>query len=181
MTRITILEREDMNAEQGKVFDDIKESGSPTGGPFWAYIRHPVLMRLTSDLGGYLRESDLSGRERQIAVLTVIRFWGGNYPWAVQVRSSLDVGLDQEIVDAINRRRDPPITDPRERAAYQVASELVSTHRLSDQTYAAAEAAFGVDQLVNLVAAVGHFSMVCCTANAFDLTPPDDAPARLAE
>ena len=140
MTRITILEREDMNTEQGKVFDDIKAAGSPTGGPFWAYIRHPILMRLTSDLGGYLRESDLSGRERQIAVLTVIRFWGGNYPWAVQVRSSLDVGLDQEIVDAINRRREPPITDPRERAAYQVASELASTHRLSDQTYAAAEA-----------------------------------------
>ncbi len=181
MTRITILEREDMSAEQGKVFDDIKESGNPTGGPFWAYIRHPALMRLASDLGGYLRDSELSARERQIAVLTVVRFWDANYPWAVQVRNSLAAGLDQEIVDAINARKDPPITDPRERSAWQVATELVSTHRLSDQTYAAAEAALGVDQLVNLVAAVGHFSMVCCTANAFDITPPDSAPARLAE
>ena len=75
----------------------------------------------------------------------------------------------------------PAHPDPRERAAWRVATELVSTHRLSDETYAAAEAAFGVDDLVNLVAAVGHFSMVCCTANAFDITPPDNVPARLAD
>ena len=181
MTRITILERAEMTAEQGKVFDDIEASGSPTGGPFWAYIRHPDLMRLTSDLGGYLRDSGLGARERQIAVLTVVRFWDAAYPWAVQVRNSLAVGLDREIVDAINARAEPPTADPRERLAWRVASELVSTHRLSDRTYAEAEAAYGVDQLVNLVAAVGHFSMVSCTANAFDLAPPDSAPARLAE
>ncbi len=181
MTRITILEREDMNAEQGEVFDDIEASGNPTGGPFWAYIRHPGLMRLTSDLGGYLRDSDLAARERQIAVLTVIRYWDGNYPWAVQVRNSLAAGLDQAVVDAINARKEPPVSDPRERLAWQAATELVTAHRLSDRTYAEAEAAFGVEQLVNLVAVIGHFSMVCCTANAFDITPPDSAPARLAD
>lgn len=181
MTRIKVLGREELNADQGKVYDSINDVGGPVGGPFWAYIRHPALMRLTSDLGTYLRESDLSDRERQIVVLTVVRFWDGNYPWAVQVRASLAAEVDQAIIDAINARKDPPITDPRERAAYQVATELVSTHRLSNETYAAAEAAFGVEQLVNVVAAVGHFSMVCCTANAFDITPPDSVPARLLD
>jgi hypothetical protein len=33
--------------------------------------------------------------------------------------------------------------------------------------------------LVALVARIGSFSMTCCTANAFDITPPDDAPDRL--
>lgn len=181
MTRIKILDRDGLNAEQGEVYDEISAAGNPVGGPFWAYIRQPKLMRLTSGLGTYLRESDLGARERQIVVLAVVRFWDGNYPWAVQVRASLAAGLDQAIIDAINARQDPPITDPRERAAWRVATELVSTHRLSDETYAAAEAAFGVDDLVNLVAAVGHFSMVCCTANAFDITPPDNVPARLAD
>ena len=181
MTRITVLERAEMSAEQGKVFDEVAASGNPTGGPFWAYVRHPALMRLTSDLGGYLRDCGLGARERMIAVLTVIRFWDAHYPWAVQVRNARAAGLEKEVVDAINAREDPPIEDPRERLAWQVATELLSTHRLSEQIYGAAEAAYGTDQLVNLVAAIGHFSMVSCTANAFDLAPPDSAPARLAE
>jgi hypothetical protein len=49
----------------------------------------------------------------------------------------------------------------------------------NDATHAAAEATFGTEELVALVARIGSFSMTCCTANAFDITPPDDAPARL--
>ncbi|MEE8332954.1 MAG: hypothetical protein V3R85_03820, partial [Alphaproteobacteria bacterium] len=62
---------------------------------------------------------------------------------------------------------------------HQVASELLSDRGLSEATYAAAAAAFDEVALVTLVAQIGAFSMTCCTANAFDVTPPDDAPARL--
>jgi 4-carboxymuconolactone decarboxylase len=96
------------------------------------------------------------------------------------VRASLAAGLDQATIDAINERRTPPLNDPREKSAHDVARELLAEHRLSDATYAAAEKAYGIEGLVSLVAAVGQFSMVSCTANAFDITPPDDAPSRLA-
>lgn len=179
MTRMKILGREDMNDEQGALYDQIGEEGGPRAGPYWAYIRHPKLMRLCQDVGNWFRESDLSGRERQIAVLTVVRFWDANYPWAVQVRASLAAGLDQDTIDAINERRDPGLTDPREKMAYEVASQLVNNHRMSDETYADAEKLFGDAGLVALVGAAGYFGMVATTANAIDATPPDDAPARL--
>lgn len=179
MTRIKIIDRAEMNDEQGSLYDTIQKEGGPVGGPYWAYIRNPKLMRLAQDVSNCLRAGPLSDRERQIAILTVIRFWSANYPWAVQVRNSLASGVDQDIVDAINARKDPGLTDPREQAAYNVAKELVADHGLSDATYAAAEKAFGVEDLVDLVAVIGQFSMVCCTANAFDITPPDSAPARL--
>lgn len=180
MTRIAVLKRDDMNAEQGRVYDEAKAAGGPLGGPNWAYIRKPKLFAASQAMGVVLRESGLSGRERQIAVLTVVRHWGAKYPWAVQVRASLAAGLDQATIDAINERRTPPLTDPREKSAHDVARELLAEHRLSDATYAAAEKAYGIEGLVSLVAAVGQFSMVSCTANAFDITPPDDAPSRLA-
>lgn len=179
MTRIAILKRDDMNDEQGQVYDDIDAAGGPLGGPYWAYIRRPKLMRLCQDVGNYFRASELSGRERQIAVLTVVRHWDANYPWAVQVRASLAAGVDQEIVDAINARQVPDLSDPRERTAYDVASELVGNHRLGDETYGRAEELFGTEQLVDLISVVGYFGMVACTANAIDATPPDSAPARL--
>lgn len=180
MTRIDILKRADMNQEQGRVYDEVEAEGGPLGGPYWAYIRNPELMRLCQDVSGCLRASALSGRERQIAILATIRHWGAHYPWAVQVRNSLAEGVDQEIVDTINARKAPALSDPREKAAYDVATELLAERGLSDATYTAAEEAFGVETLVSLVAVVGNFSMVCCTANAFDVTPPDAAPARLA-
>ena len=179
MTRFAIIQRDDMNEEQGQVFDDAKAAGQPLGGPYWAYIRHPKLMRLAQDTGNYLRTGDLSGRERQIAILAVIRHWGADYPWAVQVRASLAAGVDQDIVDTINASKVPDLADAREKAAYDVATELLANHGMSDATYANAEGLFGLDTLIGLVATIGQFSMTCNTTNAFDITPPDDVPHRL--
>lgn len=179
MTRMKILSRDEMTDEQGTLYDSFVEEGKPHAGPYWAYIRHPSLMRLCSDVGDWFRASGLSDRERQIAVLTVVRFWDGEYPWAVQVRASLAAGVDQDTIDAINERRDPGLTDPREKLAHEIATQLTGTHRLTDETYAEAEKLFGEEDLVALVGVIGFFGMVATTANAIDATPPDDAPARL--
>lgn len=174
MTRIKVLDRADMNDEQGRVFDEAAKAGNPTGGPYWAYIRTPKLMRVNQELAATIRGGGLSGRERQIAVLTVVRHWGAKFPWAAQVRASLAAGLDQPTIDAINAGGTPKLDDTREMLAHRVAKELLENKGLSQATYDAAAKAFPEDQLVTLVAAVGQFSMVCCTANAFDITPPAD-------
>jgi len=180
MTRIRVLKREEMNAEQGKVFDTAKAAGGPTGGPYWAYVRYPRLMAAAQEIGNSLREGPLSPRERQIAVLTAVRHWNAKYPWGAQARASLAAGVDQAIIDAINARKEPDLPNPRERLAHQVAKELLANKGLSEATYAAAEKAFKIEELVALVAAVGQCSMVSCTANAFDLTPTEDMTSKLA-
>ena len=179
MTRIAILKPDDMNDEQREVIEASKAKGKPHGGPFWAYIRNPKLMQSLHNMTDSIADSTLSGREQQIVALTVARFWGAEYPWAAQSRNGLKVGLKQAEIDAINARSALLTTDKRELLAHQIAKELLADKGLSDATYAAAEASFSTEELVALVARVGSFSMTCCTANAFDITPPDDAPARL--
>ena len=179
MTRISILSRDDMNDEQRAVIDASKANGRPHGGPFWAYIRNPKLMQNIQNLGVSIADSTLSAREQQIVTLTVARFWGAKYPWAVQCRNALKVGLTQEEIDAINGRCAPPTDNKRELLAQRIANELLGDKGLSDSTYETAAATFSTEELVALVARIGSFSMTCCTANAFDITPPDDAPARL--
>jgi 4-carboxymuconolactone decarboxylase len=179
MTRIAILKPDDMNDEQRAVIAASKANGKPYGGPFWAYIRNPKLMQSLHNTADCIADSTLSGREQQIVTLTVARFWGAKYPWAAQSRNGLKVGLTQAEIDAINARGALPTADKRELLAHRVAKELLVDKGLSDATYAAAEATFSAEELVALVARVGSFSMTCCTANAFDITPPDDAPDRL--
>ena len=179
MTRIAILDRDHMNAEQGKLFDDVKTEGGPLGGPYWAYIRFPRLMRLAQDISTCLGQGGLSKRERQLAIMATIRFWGAAYPWAVQTRASLGMGISQGIIDAINKGAPPALSDARENTAYDVAVELLGNKRLSDATYAAASGMFGEKELVSLIGTVGAFSMTCLTTIAYDCTPPDDVPHRL--
>lgn len=93
MMRLKILQREDMNAEQKKLCEEIEAvDGRVRGGPYWAYIHIPKFMRLHNEMSRYLRSCSLTGRERQIAVLAVVRHWDAKYPWAVQVRASLAEG-----------------------------------------------------------------------------------------
>ena len=180
MTRIPIIERSAMNAEQGRVYDAAKNTNNPVGGPYYAYIRIPKLFEAAQHMRGCLGDGPLSGRERQIVNLVVARHWGAKYPWAAQVRASLAVGLEQSAIDAINARKTPALADAREKTCYEVSRELLANKGLSDVTYAAAEKTMGIEHLVALVAGTGSFSTTCLTTIAFDVSPPENAPTPLA-
>ena len=181
MPRIKLLDRANMNAEQGRVYDAAKESGGPVGGPYYAYIHLPPLFEAAQNMRICLGSGPLSARERQIVNLAVARHWGARYPWFAQVRASLAAGVEQAVIDAINAGKTPTLADARERACYAVARELLADKGLSDETYATAEKALGLQHLVALVAATGSFSMTCMTANTFQIAPPADNPTPLAE
>ena len=179
MTRIQIIDRADMDAEQAKVHDAAKESGGPGGGPFYAYIRIPDLFQKAQDMRDSLGAGPLTARERLIVFMVVARHWNARYPWFAQSRNALKVGIEREIVDAINDRETPGLEDARERTCYEVARELMESNKLGDGSYAAAEGLMGETDLIGLVAAAGQFVMTCCTANAFEVDPPADEPAPL--
>ena len=80
------------------------------------------------------------------------RFWGAKYPWAVQCRNALKIGLTQKEIDAINARSALPTNNKRELLAHQIANELLADKGLRDATYASAEASFSTEELVALVA-----------------------------
>ena len=179
MTRISILTEEDMNDKQRAVIERSKASGLPHGGPYWAYISNPKMMRIVQDMNRILTEGTLTANELSIIVLTVARHWSANYPWAVQVRNALKAGLGQNVINAINERAALPTEVVREKLVHKLANELLMDQGLSAASYSEAEAAFTTEELITIIARIGAFSMTCCTANGFDITPPDEAPARL--
>ncbi len=181
MARIAIIDREDMDAEQARVYDAAQKSGGPVGGPYWAYIRLPKLFEASHGLRNSLASGPLSRREQQIVNLTVARHWGARYPWFAQSRASLAAGIDQAVIDAINARSTPALADARERTCFVVARELLASTSLSDTTYKAAEQAMGLNDLVALIAAIGAFSITCMTTNSFGIEPPAANPTPLAD
>lgn len=181
MARIAILDRADMNAEQARVYDAAKASSGIVGGPYYAYIRLPKLFEACQGIRASLADGPLSRREQQVVNLIVARHFNARYPWFAQVRASLAVGIAQSVIDAINARATPNLADAREQMCFVVASELLANKGLSDKSYAAAEAAMGLESLVALVATTGSFSMTCMTANTFGIEPPAANPTPLAQ
>jgi len=180
MTRIAIIDRADMNAEQARVYDAAKQTSGIVSGPYYAYIRLPKVFEASQHLRAAVASGPLSRREHQLVNLAVARHWNARYPWYAQVRNSLAVGIEQPVIDAINGRKPPSLTDARERTCFAVASEILANKGLSEQSYAAAEKTMGLESLVTLVAAVGAFSMTCITAATFQIDPPANDPAPLA-
>jgi len=181
MTRIAIIDRADMNAEQARVYDAAKQSTGIVGGPYRAYIRLPKVFEACQNLRATLASGPLTRREQQIVNLTVARHWNARYPWFAQARNSLAIGIEQAVIDAINARKTPSLADTRERTCFAVAREILANKGLSDESYAAAEKTMGLESLVALVAAVGSFSMTCLTAATFQIEPPPTNPTPLAQ
>jgi 4-carboxymuconolactone decarboxylase len=181
MPRLATLDRAAMNAEQVRVYDAAKQAGYPVGGPYTAYIHLPKLFEAAQNTRVCLGGGPLSGRERQIVNLVVARHWNAKYPWFAQARASLAVGLERAVIDAINARKTPELANARERSCLTVAREVLANKGVSDETYAAAEKALGLEHLVALVATIGSFSMTCLTAATFQVAPPADNPIPLAE
>jgi hypothetical protein len=180
VTRIPIIDRANMNAEQARVYDTAKQSTGIVGGPYLAYIRLPKLFEASQNLRGCLASGPLSRREQQIVNLTVARYWNARYPWYAQVRNSLGIGIEQPVIEAINARKTPHLPDAREQMCFTVASETLANKGLSDATYAGAEKTMGLESLVALIATTGSFSMTCLTAVTFDIDPPANNPIPLA-
>src|SRR5258708_33426616 len=172
MTRIAIIDRADMNAEQARVYDTATHSSGCVGRPYHAYTRLPKLLEASQNVRGTLASGALSRREQQIANLAVARHWNARYPWFAQARNSLSLGIEQAIIDAINARKTPNLADARERTCFSVANEILANKGLSDASYAAAEKTMGLEHLVALVATVGSFSRPSPTPPTFHIYPP---------
>ena len=182
MTRIALLDRQNMTPGQARLWDAATaDPEAPRGGPYPIYIRLPRLFEALHKLRACLAAGPLNLRERQIVNLTVARHWNARYPWFAQVRRSRAAGISDDAIDAINARTTPDLADPRERTCHAVACALLADKTLSDAAYDAAKRALGENDLIGLIAQIGNFSMTCLSANAFDLIPQADNPTPLKE
>ena len=172
MTRIKQLTPADMTQEQLDAFEATRTSGGLLGGPNIAYLRIPKFMRINQAAVGYLRSNSLAPRMRQLAVLKTVKFWGARFAWAYHGPYSLKEGVEQDIIDDIEKGREPVSASPKDKAVLRICTELLETHRLSDEAYRTAIGMFGETGLADIVVTAGFYSSTSLTLNAFEIDPP---------
>jgi 4-carboxymuconolactone decarboxylase len=78
---------------------------------------------------------------------------------------ALAAGLDAAIVDAIAVGERPTKLSDDEATVYDFASELLGTGQVSDASYAGVRDRFGERGVMDLVGAIGYYSLVSMVLN----------------
>jgi 4-carboxymuconolactone decarboxylase len=79
------------------------------------------------------------------------------------------------VIEEIRRGARPEFVRDDERCVYSFAHELLTTHRVSEETYAEADKVLGARALVDLVGILGYYGLISMTICAFDVPLPNGA------
>jgi 4-carboxymuconolactone decarboxylase len=171
MSRLPLPDPEKLTPEQRRAYDAI--ASGPRGGvrgPFAALLYVPELADRIQSLGEYLRfKSCFPTRLTELVVLLAARHQTCQYAWQAHEPQAQKAGLSQAIIDAVRERRRPTSMQPDETAVFDYTYELLSTGKVTDASYAAAEKLFDRRGTIELGALIGYYTMIGMTLIAHEV------------
>lgn len=139
----------------------VKVSSIGIGGPYNSMLRSPVLGQRLYDLFHYLRwETSVPLRLNEFAIIIIARQWRSQVEWYAHSPLAQKAGLSAEIIAELKAGTRPSNMAADEAAVYDFVTELTTTRKVSDETFAKAKRVFSDQQIVDLTAVAGNYIMV---------------------
>ena len=175
MNRLSEIDEAQLFPEQRAIYDQIMRARGHMRGPFAVWLRNAELCENTLKLQEmFASRVKLERRLLELMILVAARLATAQYAWFIHEPHALRLGIAPDIVQAIRQRRTPVFTRDDERLVYDITTELNTTRTLSGQSFQRGMAMFGEQVMVELVSAIGFYSMVAMTLNAFAVSVPGD-------
>ena len=173
MGRLPEIDATKLSPEQRAIYDRMMRERGHMRGPFAVWLRNAELCDNTLKLQEmFATRVKLDRRLLELMILVAARLATAQYAWFIHEPYALKFGIAPEIVQAIRERRTPDFTRDDERLVYDITTELNITRTLSEASYQRGMAMFGEPTMVELVSAIGFYSMVAMTLNAFAVSVP---------
>ena len=176
MARVPYISKDDLPEEAHHIYDRIAqtrgavESDKPMPHSFRALLNSPKAAEAVGQLGEYLRfNSSLDATVRETAILSVAKALDSDYEWAHHVDIARQVGVRDEVIEAIRIGRAPMGLPAKEGIFTQGAKELVEKGTLSPRTFQAIDHLLGPAQTVEFVVLVGYYAMLGTALRALDV------------
>jgi 4-carboxymuconolactone decarboxylase len=151
-------------------------SAGPRGGligPFVPLLRSPELMTRLQKVGEHLRFGTVLGQDiLELTILTVAQEWGQEFEWGFHRPLAERAGVPDSVIADLAEGRQPASISGDQAVAFDVARQLQHAHRVDEDTFVRAVAAFGEDGFVELVATVGYYTTLAMVMNAAQTPPP---------
>ena len=180
MARTPPVTREIVPENQKATFDEVVQElgGVPASGPYTVMINVPEVVKRGAHLSDYLRHgSSLPSNIQELAMLTTARELDCQYIWNAHAAAGRTAGLEDATVDNLREKKEIVGLSSDEAAVVNYGREFFRTHRVSQPTFDAALAQFGVRGLSELTSLMGYYALLAFNINAFEV----DLPAERTE
>lgn len=150
-------------------------------GPYNVLLRSPEVGQLAQQFGAQTRfNASLPLALNELAILLVARDWTAQFVWWAHRRIAEDAGLSTALIQAIATGESVPDDLQAEvRVVHRFCSELLRDKKVCDTTYASAVSQLGERGVVDLMATMGYYTLVCMSLNVDGYPLPDGAQAEL--
>jgi 4-carboxymuconolactone decarboxylase len=173
MNRIQDISPGEMTPDQTRVFEELTAGRGRVLTPYKVWIHSPTVASGMEKIGTHLnKRGSLSPREVEIGILIIARHWQADYVLQAHIREGKRVGLSDEIVTAICDGRNPPLTDPHERAVHDFARALAANAKPTDDEFAAFEKVLGRDGVAEVLVLIGYYTSVALAMKVHDVPIP---------
>jgi alkylhydroperoxidase family enzyme len=143
-------------------------SVGPAVNIFRTMVNHPKLFKRWLVFANHvLFKSTLPARDREILILRTGWRCRAEYEWGQHVPIGKAVGLTDDDIARIADRSERSEWDPFDSALVRAADELHDANFVSDETWAAVNERYTPQQLMDLVFAVGQYTLVSMALNTF--------------
>jgi 4-carboxymuconolactone decarboxylase len=135
---------------------------------FRTLVRHPDLYRRWIAFGNQvLFKSTLSSRDRELAILRVGALCRSGYEFHQHTRVGKAAGLTDADIERVSLGPDAPGWTPVEATLLRAVDELHRDQFIADATWNTLTAHYRTEQVIDLVFAVGQYTMVSMALNTF--------------
>ncbi|HTU56954.1 MAG TPA: carboxymuconolactone decarboxylase family protein [Polyangiales bacterium] len=143
---------------------------------FTTLVRHPKLFKRWSVFAGHvLSKSTLPARERELAILRTGHRCRCAYEFHQHKRLGLSVGLTEAEIARVTEPGNAGFSE-HDAAIVRAADELHDAQKISDETWSTLRKTWDEKQMIDLLFAVGQYTMVSMVLNSLGVQIEDAAP-----
>jgi alkylhydroperoxidase family enzyme len=143
------------------------ERANPTGAGnvLSTMVRHPDLTRAYLPFNSYLlRDSTLSARIREVALLRVVHLADCEYLWSHHIPLAKRAGMSAEDIDALGSGG---CSEPLDSLVVRAVDDLVTHHTVTPSTWEELGREFSDEQRMDLVFTIGGYLLLAIAVNTF--------------
>ena len=177
MSRLPSVDRGALSPEDQAIWDRIAavRTGLRDGsGPFGVLMHVPALAERVAALEDYFRDnSSLAAPDRELIIMATARELDARYAWVRHEARGREVGTRPEAIEVLRTNDGVDELTPREQLLVEVTRSLIRFHTIPEPSFNRAVQELGQQQLVELVALVGQYTLVGMVLGGFEVPPPD--------
>jgi 4-carboxymuconolactone decarboxylase len=180
--RLPLPRREDLDENGKKSFD--RSTTSPDSiaglqGPGGVQLYSPVGAQISGVNNFLRRQSGISPRVREIAILITAREMDSQFEWTAHEPEGLKVGVPSAVIEAIKYRKSLDGLEQSDAILIELGRQLWHDHRVKSDTFATAKAIYGPQKVVEIVMLMGTYASTAALLTAVDMQLHEGERPRL--